>query len=79
MSVHVCDLVPGREERGECSMPEKLCGQLVRLNIGLVLQEEALAGELADRSLALFVVLDFRFHSDVCCLMCPSPGCLWSL
>lgn len=38
--------LPGCEERGERTVPEELCGQLVRHNPGLVLQEEALTGEL---------------------------------
>lgn len=42
----VCDVVLGREERGERALPQELCGQLVRHNAGLVLQEEALTGQL---------------------------------
>lgn len=40
----MCNPVLGCEERGERTMPEEFCGQLVRHNPGLVLQEEALTG-----------------------------------
>lgn len=40
----LCDVIIGCEERGERALPEELCGQLVRHNSGLVLQEEALIG-----------------------------------
>ncbi|TKS80780.1 Protein furry -like protein [Collichthys lucidus] len=44
--IFVYDAVLGGEERGERTLPEELCGQLVRDNPGLVLQEEALTGFL---------------------------------
>lgn len=45
----------GCEERGERAMPEELRGQLVRHHPGLVLQKEALAGELPVGLFASFV------------------------
>lgn len=71
------DVVLGREERGERTLPEELCGQLVRHNPGPVLQKEALPGELESRKhtdtgcLGLFVFA----HLTLCCTL----GCLWSL
>lgn len=55
LSCDVCDVIAGREERGERSLPEELRGQLVRHNPGLVLQEEALAGETQQNKLTRFL------------------------
>lgn len=56
-----CGVVPGREERGECAVPEEFRGQLIWHNSGLVVQEETLTGELRKQLFGILCV----FHSSL--------------
>lgn len=54
-------VVPDSEERGECAVPEELCGQLIRHNPRLVIQEETLTSELRKQMFSILGV----FHSSL--------------